>query len=144
MVGAMATTSAVAADTPLTPGSRARMNSIARVTLLLAVSASTAAAAAEDETWQVVGQQGLLQVVIVPRERAAEAAAYRAQIAKLCPAERTCFINFFTNSSGATATLPLPDAIAGEATARFRRSTKNGAELLQWSCRLGLPGADCF
>ena len=85
-----------------------------------------------------------MQVVIVPRDKAKEAAAYRAQIAKLCPAEQTCFINFFTNSSGAQAALPLPDAIAAEATARFRRSTKNGTELLQWSCRLGVPGADCF
>jgi hypothetical protein len=144
MASAAATTSAVVADTPLTPGSRTRMSSLARVTLLLALWTSTAAAAAEDETWQVVGQQGLLQVVIVPRDKATQAAAYRAQIAKLCPADRTCFINFFTNSSGATAALPLPDAIAAEATARFRRSTKNGAELLQWSCRLGLPGGDCF
>lgn len=119
------------------------MNSLARVTLWLAVSAATAVAA-EDEAWQVVGQQGLLQVVIVPRDKAAQTAAYRAQIARLCPADRACFINFFTNSSGAAASMPLPDAIAAEATARFRRSTKNGTELLQWSCRLGLPGGDCF
>jgi hypothetical protein len=105
---------------------------------------SSTTAAAADETWHVVGRQGLMQVVIAPREKATEAAAYRAQIAKLCPPERTCFINFFTNSSGALAVLPLPDAIAAEATARFRRSTKNGVELLQWSCRLGLPGSECF
>jgi hypothetical protein len=132
------------ADTPKAHGSRAPVHSIARLTLLLAVWLSTAAAAADGPTWQVVGQQGLLQVVIVPPEKATQAAAYRAQIAKLCPAERTCFINFFTNSTGATAALPLPDAIAAEPTARFRRSVKNGAELLQWSCRLGVPGGDCF
>jgi hypothetical protein len=117
---------------------------VACFSLLVALSNSTVAAAAADEVWQVVGHQGLLQVVIVPRDKATEAAAYRAQIAKLCAPERTCFINFFTNSSGVKASLPLPDAIAAEATARFRRSTKNGAELLQWSCRLGLPGGDCF
>lgn len=120
------------------------MNTMARITLLVVLSNATAAATAEGETWQVVGHQGLLQVVIVPHEQATDAAAYRAQIARLCPPERTCFINFFTNSSGAVATLPLPDAIAAQATARFRRSTKNGAELLQWSCRLGLAGGNCF
>jgi hypothetical protein len=144
MASAVATTSAVAADSRSPAALRACVNSLARVTLLLALWPSTAAAAAEDETWQVVGRQGLLQVVIVPRDKATQAAAYRAQIAKLCPADRTCFINFFTNSSGATAALPLPDTIAAEATARFRRSTKNGVELLQWSCRLGFPGGDCF
>ncbi len=121
---------------------RACLSTTAWFTLLAALSSTTAAAA--DEAWPVVGRQGLMQVVIVPREKATEAESYRAQIAKLCPPERTCFINFFTNSSGAIAVLPLPDAIAAEATARFRRSTKNGVELLQWSCRLGLPGADCF
>lgn len=120
------------------------MNKSASITLLVVMSTATAAAAAEGEAWQVVGRQGLLQVVIVPGAMATDIAAYRTQIAKLCPPERTCFINFFTNSSGAKAVLPLPDAIAKEATARFRRSTKNGAELLQWSCRLGLPGSECF
>lgn len=143
MVRAVAKNHEVAADGRSLAAFRACINGLARVTLLLALWPSTAAAA-DDETWQVVGHQGLMQVVIVPRDKATQAAAYRAQIAKLCPAERTCFINFFTNSSGATAALPLPDAIAAEATARFRRSTKNGVELLQWSCRLGLPGGDCF
>jgi len=122
---------------------RASALRIALVTLLVALSDSSASAA-EDEPWQVVGNQGLLQVVIVPRAKATEVTAYRAQIAKLCPPDRTCFINFFTNASGAKATLPLPDAIAAEATARFRRSAKNGAEVLQWSCRLGIPGGECF
>ena len=124
------------------PTLRACWRTTAWFTLVAALSSATAAAA--DEAWQVVGRQGLMQVVIVPREKATEAAAYRAQIAKLCPPDRTCFINFFTNSSGALAVLPLPDAIAAEATARFRRSTKNGVELLQWSCRLGLAGSECF
>jgi len=122
---------------------RASALRIALVTLLVALSDSSASAA-EDEPWQVVGNQGLLQVVIVPRAKATEVTAYRAQIAKLCPPDRTCFINFFTNASGAKATLPLPDAIAAEATARFRRSAKNGAEVLQWNCRLGIPGGECF
>lgn len=100
-------------------------------------------AAAEQPVWQVAGRQGLMQVVIVPTALAGDLAAYRAQIAVLCPGDRTCFVNFFTNSSGAPVALPLPDAIADEATARFRRSTKNGAELFQWSCRMKL-GGECF
>ena len=139
----MTTASAIVSHTPSAPAMGASSRTMAWLTLLAALSSAPATAAA-DETWQVVGRQGLMQVVIVPRDKAKEAAAYRAQIAKLCPAEQTCFINFFTNSSGAQAALPLPDALAAEATARFRRSTKNGTELLQWSCRLGVPGADCF
>lgn len=101
------------------------------------------AVVAEEPTWQVAGRQGLMQVVIVPTAVAGDLAAYRAQIAVLCPGDRTCFVNFFTNSTGAPVGLPLPDAISDEATARFRRSTKNGAELFQWSCRMKL-GGECF
>jgi hypothetical protein len=94
--------------------------------------------------WPLVGRQGLLQVVIVPAAQVKDLAAYRAQITRLCPPERTCFVNFYANPSGASATLPLPDAIAEEATARFRRSMKNGQDLFQWSCRLGVDGDPCF
>ena len=110
--------------------------------LFLALCFPTRAAAAE-APWAVAGQQGLLKVVIVPTAQATDMAAYKGQIASLCPGDRTCFVNFFTNSTGAPVALPLPDAIADEATARFRRSTKNGADLFQWSCRLKL-GGECF
>lgn len=111
--------------------------------LLPGLAAVLALGASAEEPWQVAGRQGLMQVVIVPTAVASDLAAYRAQIAVLCPGDRTCFVNFFTNSTGAPVALPLPDAISDEATARFRRSTKNGAELFQWSCRMKL-GGECF
>lgn len=117
---------------------------MARGLCALGAVACTGAGAADPAPWQVVGRQGLVQVVIVPEEQRSDVAAYRAQIARLCPPERTCFVNFHTNSSGVAAALPLPDAIASEATARFRRSAKNGAEILQWSCRLGMQVGECF
>jgi hypothetical protein len=110
----------------------------------LAAVVCTGAGAADPAPWQMVGRQGLVQVVIVPEAQRSDVAAYQAQIARLCPPERTCFVNFHTNSSGAEPALPLPDAIASEATARFRRSAKNGAEVLQWSCRLGMREGECF
>lgn len=115
---------------------------LAAAALALALVCSLPAAA--ETTWTVVGRQGLMQVVIVPREQAADLAAYRAQVPRLCAPDTTCFINFFTNSTGAAPALPLPDAIAAEATARFRRSTKNGVEVFQWSCRMGQGTPDCF
>jgi len=112
--------------------------------LAATVLALATLSAAAETTWTVVGRQGLMQVVIVPREQATDLAAYRAQVPKLCAPDTTCFINFFTNSTGAELALPLPDAIAAEATARFRRSTKNGVEVFQWSCRMGPGTPDCF
>lgn len=100
--------------------------------------------AAADEAWAVAGQQGLVRYVIVPAAQARDMEAYTRQVQRLCEPERTCFLNFYTNSSGATVAMPLPDAIANEATATFRRSAKNGAERFQWSCRLQMPQAGCF
>ncbi len=97
-----------------------------------------------DAPWPVAGQQGLIRMVIVPAEQARERAAYVRQIQRLCEPDRTCFINFYTNSSGAPLAVPLPDAIDREATAVFRRSSKQGAESLRWSCRLQQPEPNCF
>jgi hypothetical protein len=109
--------------------------------LAAALLATTAAA---DEAWPVAGQQGLVRFVIVPAAQAGDAEAYQRQVAKLCEPERTCFLNFYTNSSGAAVAVPLPDAIAAEATATYRRSAKQGAERFLWSCRMKMPQQECF
>jgi hypothetical protein len=114
------------------------------VTAGLAAAALSFARADDLAAWQLAGHQGLVQVVIVPAQQARDASAYQAQLARLCPADRTCFVNFYTNTAGATPELPLPDAIANEATARFRRSMKNGTEVFEWSCRLGVREGQCF
>lgn len=102
------------------------------------------AVAASAEGWVVAGQQGLVRIVVVPLAQAADKNAYERQIPNLCDPERTCFLDFYTNSTGATATVPLPDAIANEATATYRRSMKNGVESFSWSCRLKQSTPDCF
>jgi len=99
---------------------------------------------AADETWPVAGQQGLVRLVIVPQAAAADRAAYAAQIGTLCEPDHTCFLNFYTNSSGAALAVPLPDAIDHEPTAVFRRSMKQGAELFRWSCRVKPNEEGCF
>ena len=111
--------------------------------LAAALLVATTTAAAED-AWPVAGQQGLVRFVIVPAAQAGDAEAYQRQVAKLCEPERTCFLNFYTNSSGAAVAVPLPDAIAAEATATFRRSAKQGAERFLWSCRMKMPQQECF
>ena len=114
--------------------------------LLVAASLLPGAArtwAAETKGWTVLGQQGLVRFVIVPMEQAADKGAYEREIVALCEPERTCFLNFYTNSTRAVAELPLPDAISNEATATYRRSMKNGVQIFSWSCRMKMPG-DCF
>jgi len=100
--------------------------------------------AAAEEAWPVAGQQGLVRFVIVPVAQANEVDAYARQVKLLCEPERTCFLNFYTNSSGAVVAMPLPDPIASEATATYRRSAKQGAERFQWSCRMKMPQEGCF
>lgn len=100
--------------------------------------------AASDATWPVAGRQGIVRFVIVPADKATDERAYEEQIARLCDPEQSCFLNFYTNSTGAPSEVPLPDAIASEATATYRRSLKNGVRLLTWSCRLKVPDRPCF
>lgn len=122
---------------------KTRRHALAPWVAVAAVLGATHAMAAET-AWPVAGQQGLVRYVIVPAEQARDGEAYLRQVGRLCDPERTCFLNFYTNSSGAPVSVPLPDAIAAEATATFRRSMKNGAERLQWSCRMKMPQQECF
>lgn len=115
-----------------------------RLAMALAAALAAAAPAAAETAWPVAGQQGLVRLVIVPADQARDGEAYLRQVAKLCDPERTCFLNFYTNSTGADVAVPLPDAITAEATATFRRSMKNGAERLMWSCRMKMPQQECF
>jgi hypothetical protein len=109
----------------------------------IALSATTVVSAA-DAPWPLAGQQGIVRFVIVPTEQASDAAAYRRQVQALCEAGATCFLNFYTNSTGAPAVLPLPDAIERENTAIYRRSVKQGAERLIWRCGLKIVAEGCF
>jgi len=115
-----------------------------RVGVLVAAALIAGRAGAADEAWAVAGQQGLVRFVIVPQALEKDVQAYARQVARLCEPERTCFLNFYTNSTGAPLGVPLSDAIASEATATFRRSSKQGAERFQWSCRLKLVQEGCF
>lgn len=113
--------------------------------LLAAVAALPGPVRAQDAgAWTVVGRQGLVQHVVGPVEAAADEAAYERQIALLCKPEQTCFLNFYTNSTQAPVEFPLPEAIAREATATYRRSMKNGVQVFTWSCRLKRPEQACF
>jgi hypothetical protein len=119
-----------------------RLATLTGAVLLATIGPS--AAAQPGEPWPVVGRQGLVRFVVVPTDQATDRAAYTREIARLCEPEHTCFLNFYTNTQSLPAALPLPDGIAQEATATFRRSMKNGAERFWWSCRMQISSETCF
>lgn len=106
--------------------------------------AAAQGASAPAAAWTLAGRQGIIRVVIVPPEQARDRDAYMKQIALLCEPQMSCFVNFFTNTTHASVGVPLPDAIEHEATALFRRSTKQGGEFFRWSCRMKMEEGDCF
>jgi hypothetical protein len=114
--------------------------------LCLAALASAAqpASSPSGATWPMAGRQGIIEVVIVPVADAANREAYLQQIPLLCEPQRTCFVNFYTNSTGAPLALPLPEAIEHEAAAVYRRSTKQGGEFIRFACRLKIDVDGCF
>ncbi len=112
--------------------------------LFLCLPPGHAADAPPPEPWPVAGQQGIMRFVIVPTALARDREAYARQIELLCQPGQSCFLNFYTNTQGAALAVPLPDLIDREATVVFRRSLKQGAELMRWSCRLQVAADDCF
>ena len=116
-----------------------------RSLVLAALCVAGAAQAADDEApWPVAGRQGIIRIVIVPTAQAADRAAYARQIERLCGTAETCFLNFYTNATGAPVTVPLPDAIAEEASAVLRRSGKQQTEGFRFACRLKTGDETCF
>lgn len=122
----------------------ARMELLARITAALAMGVMAMPLQAEERGWQRAGALGMMQLVVVDAARARDEALYRDAIEALCPSQGTCFLRFFTNSSGAALAVPLPDAIASEPAAIYSRSSKRGNEVFQWSCRLAPAAGNCF
>lgn len=115
-------------------------------TLNAQATAAPAATAASPpvEPWVVVGRQGVMLHVIVPTALARDQPAYERQLPLLCEPERTCFINFYTNSTNAPLALPLPDVIEHEFTAVYRKSVKRASEGIRFSCRMQIDPGNCF
>lgn len=112
--------------------------------LTLSAGANAGQESANTQDWIVAGRLGLMQFIVVPEASARDRAYYSRVIEQSCDKEETCFLRFFTNSSGAAPVVPLPDAILAEPTAMFQRSIKQAREQFSWSCRLGLAEANCF
>lgn len=112
--------------------------------LTLSAGANAGQESANTQDWIVAGRLGLMQFIVVPEASARDRAYYSRVIEQSCDREETCFLRFFTNSSGAAPVVPLPDAILAEPTAMFQRSIKQAREQFQWSCRLGLAESACF
>ncbi len=121
-----------------------RLCALASIGALVLLPISQASAADDDKIWPVAGQQGLVRFVIVPTALATDREAYARQVQMLCEPGETCFLNFYTNSTGAPVALPLADAIDRESTAVFRRSAKQGAQRFMWRCSLKVVGENCF
>lgn len=118
---------------------------IATGLLVLCLASAAAQDAVPSAAWPEVARQGITRIVVVPLAQARDREAYARQIARLCQEPgSSCFINFYTNSTGAELGTPLPDAVWQEPTAVYRRSVKQGAELFRWSCRLALDPDSCF
>jgi hypothetical protein len=112
--------------------------------LTLSAGANAGQAPTNTQDWIVAGRLGLMQFIVVPEASARDRDYYNRVIEQSCDKEETCFLRFFTNSSGAVPAVPLPDAILAEPTAMFQRSIKQAREQFQWSCRLGQAEANCF
>lgn len=125
------------------------MKTWARKTVCRALMAAcllpAVARADSPDNWTLAGRLGLLQFVVVPEASARDGDYYRRIIDEVC-ADRvaSCFVRFFTNSSGARLDFPLPDAVLNEPTVMFQRSAKHQREQFQWSCRLGMAESSCF
>lgn len=121
-------------------------NSLIAAALALAGAAPAAAqsTAAPTAGWQNAGRLGLVQYIVVDATKARDRAFYDRIVDAACTERPTCFLRFFTNTTGAPVAVPLPDAIAAEATAIFQRSDKRGGADFRWSCRMQQSDGVCF
>ena len=110
----------------------------------LVTSGSIFADDANEKSFNVAGQMGLMKFVIIPAEKQNDVEFHRKIVKKICVQGETCFLNFFTNTKNAPENLPLDDRILAEPTLMYKYSPKHRNEIEDWSCRLKLPIKSCF
>ena len=105
----------------------------------------SAVRADDPDNWTLAGRLGLLQFVVVPEASARDGDYYRRILDEVCADKvASCFVRFFTNSTGAKLDFPLLDAVLNEPTVMFQRSAKHQREQFQGNCRLGMAESSCF
>ncbi len=88
--------------------------------------------------WQLAGQAGRLQFVLLDRSAEIDPAAYRAAIAGICRTERLCYLRFWADPHRLPSSIPMLDADAAAMSAVYDRNLAAGIDDLRWACRLAL------
>ncbi len=94
--------------------------------------------------WKRVGGQGMVQFVVVSKDKESDQSVYDAAIASLCHEDKFCFLWFWSDPESAATGIPMSDAALQAETAIYNHNPTNGLTELLWACRIKPGSNKCF
>jgi hypothetical protein len=95
--------------------------------------------------WQLIGSQGQIQFVLVPKSGRAEINVYEDARAALCEGRRFCYLLFWSDKRFVPQSLPMTDTQASHMTAKYTRNPDTGVDVFLWNCQInGEDRSSCF
>ena len=90
------------------------------------------------EDWSVVRTQGMVKLVVVPKARERDYSLYEDAVAKLCPRDRHCGVQFWSDRRHVPPGSPLnmTDAQLNARLAAYVQNPRTGHRELVYDCRI--------
>lgn len=115
--------------------------------VLVAVLAFTAGALSFEvraADWEVLGRQGRMQFVLVPKSQAADRQFFERAAKALCPPGQVCQVMFWTDRKYVASRTPFSDAQLNRLAAQYNQNPNTGFVQLLMPCRIDPNPNRCF
>lgn len=110
--------------------------------LFIVLFFSTAASAGEG--WKLVRSIGMVNIVVVKKERVKDRDLYRYAIAGVCGIKDLCKVLFWADESLTPTKFPMTDAQVEAQVASWVRNAHTGHKKFLWSCNIVNDPNQCF
>src|ERR1043166_9070887 len=115
--------------------------------VLIGVAAITAGAALSDPyaaDWDVLGQQGRMQFVLVSKSHATDRQFFERAAKALCSSTQVCQVMFWTDRKYVASRTPFSDAQLNKMAAQYSQNPNIGLVELLMPCRIDPNPNRCF
>jgi hypothetical protein len=106
--------------------------------ILAAIGLVAFSAGVRAQSWELVRNQGMIKLVLISKAKERDDATYEDAVRRLCPADRHCGVQFWSDRRSIPSGLlsEMSDAQENARLATYIQNPKTGVRELVYHCRI--------
>lgn len=96
------------------------------------------------QDWHLVGTRGIMNFVVVSKEREADKDVYLDAIQSICKVGENCKVIFWTSEDQVPTSWPMTDAQKESRVVDYFKEGNSEEEKFLWNCRIVNDPSKCF